>query len=205
MSEALVIFKPDSAHRPAARTALWRWLQAERDWKLQGLNWVQPPRELIESHYDFLAGRPFFPWLVDFMTALPVLVGRVTAGPEALAGMRSELGETQIAQARPGSLRELYGIGGGVNVMHLSDAPETGEREIELWSRHVRLDGVQVPEPSGGRPDHTFHLRSLTGQYAAGVHRELAAEQIRALLSAESDLEAERLPALHRIVLGAFD
>ena len=77
MADALVIFKPDSAHRLAARAAIWTWLGSERDWKLTALTWFTPPGELIRSHYDFLEGRPFFPWLVDFMSALPVVVGHV--------------------------------------------------------------------------------------------------------------------------------
>src|SRR5439155_25467284 len=112
----------------------------EREWKVAALTWYQPPADLVESHYDFLRGRPFFPWLVDFMTALPVLVGRVTASGEALERMRYELGETRINESRPGSLRERYGIYGGCNCMHLSDSVETGTREVAIWSTRCDLD-----------------------------------------------------------------
>ena len=67
MPDALVIFKPDAAHRLAVRAGIWAWLSTEREWKVESLAWYQPPANLIESHYDFLQGRPFFPWLVDFM------------------------------------------------------------------------------------------------------------------------------------------
>ena len=77
-------------------------------WKVESLAWFQPPASLVEIHYDFLKGRPFFPWLIDFMTALPLLVGRVTAAADALERMRYELGETRIAQSRPGSLTRLF-------------------------------------------------------------------------------------------------
>jgi nucleoside-diphosphate kinase len=205
VSDALVIFKPDSAHRLAARAGLWSWLSSEREWQLAGLTWHKPSCELIEQHYDFLRGRPFFPWLVDFMSSLPVLVGRIAAEPAALEQMRFELGETRISEARPGSLRELYGIGGGVNVLHLSDSPESGAKEVALWSEHVALDRVDVQlEATTDRPDHTFHLRSLAAQYAAGVHRELAALEIRRLLVEESDLSGPDLDHLDRVILGAF-
>src|SRR5262249_56744458 len=116
------------------------WLNWEREWQMHGLTWYKPPTDLVESHYDFLRGRPFFPWLVDFMSALPVLVGRITAASDALERMRYELGETRIPEARPGSLRELYGIGGGVNVLHLSDSPESGVREADLCTNPLRFD-----------------------------------------------------------------
>lgn len=205
MIDALVIFKPDAAHRLAVRAALWRWLSSEREWSLRGLSWYTPPADLIESHYDFLRERPFFPWLVDFMSTLPVLVGSITAQPEAIERMRYELGETRINEARPGSLRELYGIGGGVNVLHLSDSPESGAKETELWSTRVPLGRMDVDlDLPADRPDHTFHLRSLAAQYAAGIHADLAAAGIARLLGEESDLAGDDLDALVRIVLGAF-
>jgi nucleoside-diphosphate kinase len=205
VTEALVIFKPDGAHRPAVRAALWAWLSSERDWKVEGLTWHRPAVELVEEHYDFLRGRPFFPWLVDFMSALPVLVGRVSAETDGLERMRYELGETRIHESRPGSLRERFGIGGGVNVLHLSDSSESGAKEVGLWSRHLALDAVdqELGNPSG-LPDHTFHLRSLASQYAAGVHADLAGQAIRRLLREESDLVGDDFDALVRVVLSAF-
>ncbi|MDQ6742720.1 MAG: hypothetical protein M3Z97_07400 [Candidatus Dormibacteraeota bacterium] len=205
MAEALLIFKPDAAHRLAVRADVWSWLRTERDWKLVALTWYQPPGELVHSHYDFLQGRPFFPWLVDFMTSLPVLVGRLDAEPEGLERMRYELGETRIHESRPGSLRERYGIGGGVNVLHISDSPESGAREIELWRRYLPLEALDADLPVESElPDHTFHLRSLASQYAAGVHTDLAAQEIKRLLREETDLPVDGFEALTRVVLGAF-
>ena len=205
MAEALVILKPDSAHRLAVRAAVWSWLRAERGWRLRSLTWFQPPTDLVRSHYDFLQERPFFPWLVDFMTALPVVVGRVEAASEGLERMRYELGETRIHEARPGSLRERYGIGAGVNILHLSDSPETGTNEIRLWSGYLDLDRLDARlESESGRPDHTFHLRSLAAQYGAGSHADLAAQEVKRLLREESDLAPDGFEALTRVVLGAF-
>src|SRR2546427_8228704 len=69
------------------------------------------------------------------------------------------LGETRIHESRPGSLRERYGIGGGVNVLHLSDSAESGDREIELWrgdlplaSGDAQLDPKRTPLESNHRP-----------------------------------------------------
>jgi nucleoside-diphosphate kinase len=205
LADALLIFKPDAAYRLAARAGIWRWLATEREWKLQSLEWFQPPASLIESHYDFLQGRPFFPWLVDFMTALPVVVGRVTASAESLKQMRYELGETQIAKSRPGSLREQYGIFGGLNCLHLSDAPETGAAEVKRWSEFVQLDEVKVRlEVASEKPDHTYHLRSLATQVAGGIHVDLASQMIGDLLAEESELKDKQLDALRRITLGAL-
>ncbi|HVD46169.1 MAG TPA: nucleoside-diphosphate kinase [Candidatus Limnocylindria bacterium] len=205
MADALVIFKPDASYRLAARAGLWGWLSAERDWKVESLAWFQPPAPLIESHYDFLKGRPFFPWLVDFMTALPLAVGRVTASGATLEQMRHDLGETRIAQSRPGSLRERYGIYGGVNCLHLSDSPETGSAEVKRWAEFVQLDEVSVDlDVETDKPDHTYRLRSLATQVASGIHVELASQTMRELLAEESEIDGERLQALWRVTLGAL-
>jgi nucleoside-diphosphate kinase len=205
MADALLIFKPDASYRLAVRAGIWGWLSSERDWKVESLAWFQPPASLIESHYDFLKGRPFFPWLVDFMTALPLAVGRVTASGETLEQMRHDLGETRIAQSRPGSLRERYGIYGGVNCLHLSDSPETGSAEIKRWSEFVQLDEVSVDlAADSDKPDHTYRLRSLATQVAGGFHVELASQVVRELLAEESEIDGDRLQALWRIILGAL-
>jgi nucleoside-diphosphate kinase len=205
VADALVIFKPDASYRLAVRAAMWKWLSSEQEWSIKALTWYQPTRALIESHYDFLQGRPFFPWLVDFMTALPLVVGRITAAPEALERMRYDLGETRIAQSRPGSLRERYGIFGGINCMHLSDSPETGAAEVKRWWGFVMLDKVDANlDANSNRPDHTYQLRSLATQVAAGIHVGLASQAIRVLMAEESDLETEGREALYRITLGAL-
>jgi len=204
---ALLIFKPDAAYRLAVRASIWRWLEARDDLKLTGLRWFHPPAELIEQHYDFLKERPFFGWLVDFMSALPVIVGRLEAEPADLERIRFDLGETQIQKARPGSLRERYGIYGGVNCLHLSDSPESGERESELWARYVKFEGVNSKglADAPGAPDHTYRLRSLAAQYSAGVHKKLAADRMLELLQEESDLGGDRFQLYSRIMLGAFE
>lgn len=206
MADALLIFKPDSAYRLAARAGLWGWLSSERDWNVESLEWFHAPKPLIEAHYDFLQERPFFGWLVDFMTALPLIVGRITADPQALGLMRYDLGETQIAKSRPGSLRERYGIFGGLNCLHLSDAPESGAAEVKRWAEHVQLDRINVHDldDSNQKPDHTYHLRSLATQVAAGIHVDSASKMIRELLAEESNVQGDELDALHRITLEAL-
>jgi len=205
VADTLVIFKPDAAYRLAARAGIWGWLASEREWKVESLTWFQPPPGLIEDHYDFLKDRPFFGWLVDFMTALPMPVGRVSASADALERMRHDLGETRIQQSRPGSLRERYGIFGGVNCLHLSDAPETGSSEVSRWANFVQLDTIDAGlDVDSEKPDHTFHLRSLATQVAGGIHADLASQTMRELIAEESSIEGPALESLWRIILGAL-
>lgn len=204
MTDALLIFKPDTSYRLAPRAAIWRFLRERSDIEVRGLKWFEAPAELIESHYDFLKGRPFFPWLVEFMTVLPVLVGTVRAEPSALEALRSDLGETRIQQSRPGSIRELYGIYGGINCLHLSDSPESAEKETALWSGYLALEGVEPPDDSVSAPDHTYRLRSLATQVAGGIHADLARREIVRLLGEETGLSGEKLDRYSKVIIEGF-
>ena len=102
-------------------------------------------------------------------------------------------------------LRERFGIFGGLNCLHLSDAPETGAAEVKRWAEFVQLEKVNVRlEDSAERPDHTYHLRSLATQVASDIHVQPASQMIGELLADESDLEGPQLDALKRITLGAL-
>ena len=69
----------------------------------------------------------------------------------------------------------------------------------------MQLDKVAVQlDGSSDKPDHTYHLRSLATQVAAGIHVELASQRIRELLAEESAIDGEHLEALYRITLGAL-
>jgi len=204
MTDALLIFKPDTSYRLRPRTEIWRFLRERSDVEIRGLKWFHPPAELIESHYDFLKGRPFFPWLIEFMTVLPLVVGTVRAEPSALDRLRSDLGETRIQQSRPGSIRELYGIYGGINCLHLSDSPESAEKETRNWSGHLDLEGVEPLEEDARAPDHTYRLRSLATQVAGGIHVDLAKREIVRLLGEETRLSGEKLDRYAKVIIEGF-
>jgi hypothetical protein len=119
--------------------------------------------------------------------------------------MRYDLGETRISESRPGSLRERFGIFGGLNCLHLSDAPETGQAEVARWAGFVQLDTLAVHlDSSSDKPDHSFHLRSLATQIATKIHVDLASQTVRELLAEECELDGTKFDALCRVTLGAL-
>ena len=204
MTDALLIFKPDTSYRLGPRAEIWRFLRERSDIEIRGLRWFHPPAELIESHYDFLRDRPFFPWLVEFMTVLPVAVGIVRAEPQSLEKLRFDLGETRIQHSRPGSIRERFGIYGGINCLHLSDSPASAEKETQLWARYIALEGIEPLDDSVAAPDHTYRLRSLATQLAAGIHTDLARQEIVRLLGEESGLSGEKLERYSKVIIEGF-
>jgi nucleoside-diphosphate kinase len=132
----LIIVKPDAMQRGLAGTILSTF--EGRGLRIAGLKLVHIDRELAERHYGVHRGKPFFAGLVDFITSSPVIVG-VLEGPGAIAAVRSTMGATNPVQADPGSIRGIYAIDIGHNLVHGSDSPETAQFEMGLFFDEVEL------------------------------------------------------------------
>ena len=144
MSErTLVLVKPDGVQRGLIGQVLAR-LEA-RGLKLIGLKLIQADEALANRHYAEHVEKPFFPGLRDFITSSP-LVAAAFEGDNVVQIVRTTMGATNPVDAAPGSIRADFGVDLGRNIIHGSDSPESGEREIALffdesellsWSRDV--------------------------------------------------------------------
>ena len=88
--------------------------------------------EILKDHYDFLADKPFFPEIVEYMTS-DLVLGMVIEGENAIAGMRQIMGKTDPNEADEGTIRKAFAKSKQQNVIHGSDAPETAEKEIKRF------------------------------------------------------------------------
>lgn len=122
--------KPDGVQRGLVGEVIARF--ERRGLKLVGAKFMNVPRELAEAHYESLKDRPFFPGLIEFITAGPVMA-MVWEGPNAIATIRKTMGATNPANAEPGTIRADLAVDVSNNIVHGSDGPETAVREIGLW------------------------------------------------------------------------
>lgn len=124
---------------------------------------------LAKKHYAVHSEKPFFPWLVDFISSAPVLA-MIFESDNVIQGVRDTLGATFVQKASPDSLRGKYGIWAGINIAHASDAPDTAASEIALWTTEGGL--VESPEAEmsartyikkyiDGDIDYTMRLREV--------------------------------------------
>lgn len=88
-------------------------------------------RAVAEEHYGEHRERPFFGELVDFITSGPVVMMAVE-GEGAIVALRTMMGPTNPLDASPGTIRGDYALEVGQNVIHGSDSPESGARELGL-------------------------------------------------------------------------
>ncbi|XP_055310594.1 nucleoside diphosphate kinase [Sitodiplosis mosellana] len=125
-----IMVKPDGVQRGIVGEIIKRF--EAKGFKLVGLKFVWPTQELLEKHYADLAGRPFFPGLVKYMSSGPV-VPMVWEGLNAVKTGRQMLGATNPADSLPGTIRGDLCIQVGRNIIHGSDAVESANKEIALW------------------------------------------------------------------------
>lgn len=88
-------------------------------------------RARAEEFYAVHRERPFFPELVQYITSGPVVAVEIEH-EDAVTRLRELIGATNPAEARPGTIRAMYGKNIQNNAVHGSDAPETAEKELAI-------------------------------------------------------------------------
>jgi nucleoside-diphosphate kinase len=131
MSErTLILVKPDGVRRGLIGEVISRI--ERKGLQISRLELKTISRETAEQHYAEHTDKPFFGELVAFITGGP-LVAMVVEGPDAVKSMRGLMGATNPVDATPGSLRGDFATIIGENIVHGSDSPENGEREIAIF------------------------------------------------------------------------
>jgi len=130
MERSLIILKPDAVQRGLIGPILTRLEQ--RGLKFAALKLIRINEQLARRHYAIHEGKPFFKGLVEYIISGPVVVAVVT-GKNAIGIVRSTVGATNPAQAAPGTIRGDFAVEIGRNLIHASDSPKNGEKEIALF------------------------------------------------------------------------
>lgn len=136
MERSLIILKPDAVQRGLIGPILTRLEQ--RGLKFAGLKLIQIDAALAQRHYAEHEGKGFYQALVDYIISGPVVVVAVM-GQGVVQMIRNTVGATNPANAAPGTIRGDYGIEIGRNLIHASDSPESGEREVALFFQPAEL------------------------------------------------------------------
>ncbi|XP_050225309.1 nucleoside diphosphate kinase 2, chloroplastic [Mercurialis annua] len=131
-----IMVKPDGVQRGLVGEIISRF--EKKGFKLTGLKLFNCPKELAEEHYKDLKTRPFFPKLIGYITSGPV-VCMAWEGVGVVASARKLIGSTDPLQAEPGTIRGDLAVQTGRNVIHGSDSPENGKREIALWFKEGEI------------------------------------------------------------------
>jgi nucleoside-diphosphate kinase len=126
----LILVKPDGVQRGLIGEVISRI--ERRGLTISRLEMRTISDETAEQHYAEHIGKPFYGELAQFITSGP-LVAMIVEGPDAVKAMRSLMGATNPVDAAPGSIRGDFATVIGENVVHGSDSPDNGEREIKIF------------------------------------------------------------------------
>ncbi|KAF6734503.1 Nucleoside diphosphate kinase, mitochondrial [Oryzias melastigma] len=126
----LIAVKPDGVQRRLVGQIIQRFEQ--RGFKLVGLKMVQASHDILSEHYGDLRTKPFFHSLLTYMSSGPVVV-MVWEGHDVVQGSRKMVGQTNPAEAPPGTIRGDFSVHVSRNVVHASDSQEGAQKEIQLW------------------------------------------------------------------------
>lgn len=108
--------KPDGVQRGLVGEIIKRFEQ--KGFKLVGLKMVHASKEHMESHYEDLKEKKFFPGLVAYMTSGPV-VGMVWEGKDVIKMGRMLLGATRPTDSAPGTIRGDFAVDVGRNIWYV--------------------------------------------------------------------------------------
>lgn len=127
VERTLIIVKPDGVQRRLVGDILARF--ETRGLKIIGMKLMQVSPELAAKHYGDHEGKPFYPGLVEYITLGPV-VAIALEGPNAISATRTTIGATKANEAAAGTIRGDLGLDINRNLVHGSDSPENGAKEV---------------------------------------------------------------------------
>lgn len=136
MERTLVLMKPDAMQRGLAGEILSRL--ERRGLRIAALRLFQMDEAMARRHYGEHEGKPFYEELISHITACPIIAA-VMEGSDAVEVVRRTMGDTNPAEAEPGTIRGDLALETGRNLIHGSDSPESAKREIALFFREDEL------------------------------------------------------------------
>lgn len=140
MERTLVLIKPDAMVKKLAGNIISDLYNIGL--KMIGLKLVNVQKELAEQHYSEHKEKPFFEELIKHITGElhnnENVIAIVYEGENAIQKVRQAVGSTHPDEAEPHSIRGKYGkvhtkTSCHETVIHASNTPKNGEKEVKLW------------------------------------------------------------------------
>jgi nucleoside-diphosphate kinase len=130
LERTLFMVKPDGVARGLVGEIVSRI--ERRGLSIRAMRLLRVTQEQAAEHYVEHREKPFYAGLVEFITSGPV-VAMVIEGDAAVATVRGMMGATNPLDSAAGTIRGDYALDIGENIVHGSDSPANGEREIAIY------------------------------------------------------------------------
>lgn len=136
MERCFALLKPGVLNRRLVGEVISRI--ERKGFQLVGMKLMRVSPELAARHYGEHLGKPFYQELVGYITSGPV-VAMAWQGDDCVSLIRRLVGATRPSDAMPGTIRGDFCAHTQCNVIHSSDSPESGEREISMYFKPEEL------------------------------------------------------------------
>jgi nucleoside-diphosphate kinase len=136
VERTLAILKPDCVRKNLQGEVLNRMQKA--GFKVLGFKQIRLTKASAGEFYAVHKGRPFYEGLVEFMTSGPC-VPIALEKENAIADYRTLIGATDPKEAAEGTIRKLFADNKGENIVHGSDSPENGIREVAFFFSEAEM------------------------------------------------------------------
>ena len=130
LETTLILFKTDCVEKKIVGKILERFENEE--FKIRGMKMTSFSTDTLNEHYAHVADRPFFPEILNFMQACPV-IALALEGENVIARVRELLGPTDSTVADKGTIRGDFGVDTMRNVCHASDSQESASNELKRF------------------------------------------------------------------------
>lgn len=129
MERTLLLIKPNATRRHLIGEIIK--ILEDNHFEVKHLKSFNMSDSLAAEFYKEHRERDFYSELVGFMQS-DTIIGIVIHKENAVADLRTLVGKTNPAEAKPGTIRYLYGETIRYNAVHASDSISSAEREIKL-------------------------------------------------------------------------
>ena len=130
LETTLILFKTDCVEKSLVGEILNRF--ENEGFKIRGIKMISLSTEILNEHYAHVADRPFFPEILNFMQACPI-IALALEGENAIARVRELLGPTDSTTAEKGTIRGDFGVDTMRNICHASDSQESASNELKRF------------------------------------------------------------------------
>ena len=141
MSCTLGIIKPDITERNVVGSVLA--VLEQNNFQLVEMKMEKMSVARARAFYEVHMEKPFFSSLIDFMTSGSVVafVARsLSDTKDAVGHYREVIGETNPKQAKPRTIRAMFGTDVERNAIHGSDSAENAKKEILFFFPDFKFD-----------------------------------------------------------------
>lgn len=136
MEQTLAILKPSAVERNLIGDIIKRI--SDKGLIIAGMKMMQLDERILREHYSHLVDKPFFPSIVESMTASPVVV-MCLRGVDAVTVFRNMAGVTNGRQAAPGTIRGDYSMSNQANIVHASDSVDNAKIELARFFKEEEI------------------------------------------------------------------